>query len=242
MFPAFEVIPAVDIQDGQAVQLVGGERDTETAYGDPERAARRWIDAGAETIHCVDLDGAFDGERQNEAAIQAIVDTQATVQVGGGIRSPEAAISLLESGVDRVILGTLAIEEPAVVETISDQYPDGVLVSVDARDGAVVVEGWTERTEIDPATAAKRYESLGAAGILFTDVDVEGQLDGVRADPVERVAGAVDIPVIASGGVSTLDDIRTLSKTTAGAVVVGTALYEQAFTLQSAIEAANNQE
>ncbi|WP_247005410.1 1-(5-phosphoribosyl)-5-[(5-phosphoribosylamino)methylideneamino]imidazole-4-carboxamide isomerase [Halorientalis litorea] len=238
MFPEFEVVPAVDVQDGQVVQLVGGERGTGTTYGDPVEAAQRWVEAGAETLHLVDLDGAFEGERQNAPAIEAIVEAvDVTVQLGGGIRTAADATALLDSGVDRVILGTAAVENPDIVADISADYPGSVLVSLDAKDGEVVVSGWTEGTGLDPAEAAARYEELGAGGILFTDVDVEGQLTGVRTDPVRRMVEAVDIPVVASGGVATLDDVRDLQDAGARAVVVGSALYEGQFTLAEAMAA-----
>lgn len=233
---SFEVIPAVDIQDGQVVQLVGGKRGTGKTYGDPVTAARQWLDAGAETLHLVDLDGAFEGSRANAGAIEAVVDAAADrmVQVGGGIRSVDAAIELLDLGVDRVILGTAAVEDPEIVERISARRPGTVVVSLDAKDGEVVIEGWTEGTGLDPATAATRYADLGAAAILFTNVDVEGQLAGVNTEPVAALSAAVDIPVIASGGVASIDDLRALRDAGAAAAVVGSALYEGAFTLGDA--------
>ena len=238
MFPEFETVPAVDVQDGEVVQLVQGERGTETGYGDPVEAARRWVDAGARTLHLVDLDGAFDGERANAAAIEAIVDAvDVPVQLGGGIRTVEDARDLLDGGVDRVILGTAAVDDPEIVAEISESHPGSVVVSLDAKGGEVVVEGWTQGTGLDPAEAAGRYADLGAAGILFTDVDVEGQLEGVNVEAVEAVVDAVSIPVIASGGVATLDDVRTLHDAGAAAVVVGTALYEGRFTLREAAAA-----
>ena len=244
MFPEFEVVPAVDVQDGQVVQLVGGERDTGTRYGDPVAAAERWVAAGGRTLHLVDLDGAFEGERENADAIAAVVeavdalDPAVDVQLGGGIRTVADATALLEAGVDRIILGTAAVETPEIVAEISETHPQTVLVSLDAKDGEVVVSGWTEGTGLAPAEAAGRYADLGAAGILFTDVDVEGQLAGVRTDLVARLVEAVDIPVVASGGVATLEDVRALQSTGASAVVVGSALYEGNFTLEAAMDAA----
>ena len=249
-FPAFEVVPAVDVQDGEAVQLVQGERDSGKHYGDPVAAAERWLDEGARTLHLVDLDGAFEGERVNAEAIAAIVEATERaersddavagergigVQVGGGIRTAADARSLLEAGVDRVILGTAAVENPAVVEEISAGHPGSVMVSLDAKDGEVVVSGWTEGTGLDPAEAAARYEELGAGSILFTNVDVEGRLEGIDREAVERVVSAVDVPVVASGGVTTLDDLRALRDAGAAAVVVGTALYEGRFSLREAM-------
>ncbi|WP_254532051.1 1-(5-phosphoribosyl)-5-[(5-phosphoribosylamino)methylideneamino]imidazole-4-carboxamide isomerase [Natrinema gelatinilyticum] len=240
---SFEVIPAVDIQDGEVVQLVRGERGTETTYGDPVEAARRWIDAGAQTLHLVDLDGAFEGERANAEAIDAVIDAvDVPTQLGGGIRTVDGAVDLLERGVDRVILGTAAVEDPSIVAEIGADYPDSVVVSLDAKDGEVVVEGWTEGAGISPVEAAERYADLGAAAILFTNVDVEGRLEGVATDPVRELVAATDIPVIASGGVATLADVRALADAGAAAVVVGSALYEGNVTLEEAQAAAETDE
>ncbi|GKZ14909.1 1-(5-phosphoribosyl)-5-[(5-phosphoribosylamino)methylideneamino]imidazole-4-carboxamide isomerase [Haladaptatus sp. T7] len=238
MFPTFEVVPAVDMQDGEVVQLVQGEKGTETTYGDPVDAAEKWVEGGAETLHLVDLDGAFDGERKNAAAVDSILGAvDVEVQLGGGIRTATDATDLLSRGVDRVILGTAAIENPDIVAEISEEYPGSVMVSLDAKDGEVLVSGWTESTGLDPAEAATRYEELGAGAILFTDVDVEGRMEGVQTGPVRRVAEAVEIPVVASGGVASVDDIRTLRDAGASAVVVGSALYQGAFSLSEAVDA-----
>ena len=240
VFPQFEVIPAVDVQDGEVVQLVAGERGTEKRYGEPQTAADQWVGQGAETLHLVDLDGAFEGERVNSAAFETIIETsEVDLQIGGGIRTAADAFELLELGVDRVILGTAAVETPEIVAEISERYPGSVMVSLDAKDGEVVVAGWTESTGLDPAEAAERYEQLGAGAILFTDVDVEGQLEGVNTELVSRVCAAVEIPVVASGGVATIEDMLALRDAGAAAVVVGTALYEGAFTLDAAREAVN---
>jgi len=240
-FPTFELIPAVDVQDGEVVQLVAGERGTEKRYGEPRAAADQWVDQGAETLHLVDLDGAFEGERVNSDAFETIIEaTDVDLQIGGGIRTAADAFELLELGVDRVILGTAAVETPEIVGEISERYPGSVMVSLDAKDGEVVVSGWTESTGLDPAEAAGRYEELGAGAILFTNVDVEGQLEGVDTKLVSRVCEAVDIPVVASGGVATITDVLALQEAGAAAVVVGTALYEGAFTLDAAIEAVDD--
>jgi phosphoribosylformimino-5-aminoimidazole carboxamide ribotide isomerase len=240
MFERFEVVPAVDVQGGQVVQLVGGERGTGREYGDPVEAAERWVDAGARTLHLVDLDGAFEGERANAAAIEAVREAvDVPLQLGGGIRTAEDARGLLDRGIDRVILGTAAVEDPDIVAEISETHPGSVLVSLDSKGGEVVVSGWTEGTGLDPAEAATRYEDLGAGGVLFTDVDVEGRLEGVREEPIRRLVEAVSIPVVASGGVATISDVRALKRAGASAVVVGTALYEGRFTLREAQRAAD---
>jgi phosphoribosylformimino-5-aminoimidazole carboxamide ribotide isomerase len=234
-FPDFEVVPAVDLTEGEVVQLVGGERGTGQRYGDPVEAARRWVEEGARTLHVVDLDGAFEGERQNAPAVERIVESvDVSIQLGGGIRSAADALDLLGRGVDRVILGTAAVEDPEIVAEIAAEYPAGPVVSLDAKGGEVVVSGWTEGTGLAPAEAASRYEELGAAGILYTDVDVEGRQAGVRTEPVRRLADSVGIPVIASGGVASVDDVVALRDAGAAAVVVGTALYEGSFTLAEA--------
>ncbi len=236
-FSEFETIPAIDIKEGETVQLVGGDPDTGTTYGDPVSVAERWVSEGARTLHLVDLDGALSGERANVDALDRIVDAvdeRVELQVGGGIRTSEEAAALLDRGVDRVILGTAAVEQPDIVAAVNDQSPGSVMVSLDAKDGEVVIEGWTEGTGLDPAEAAARYASRGAGSILFTNVDVEGQLAGVDARAVERVVDAIDIPVVASGGVATLDDVRKLKRAGAAAVVIGTALYEGRFTLRAA--------
>ncbi|MDB2239817.1 1-(5-phosphoribosyl)-5-[(5-phosphoribosylamino)methylideneamino]imidazole-4-carboxamide isomerase [Halorubrum ezzemoulense] len=245
-FSEFEVIPAVDVQDGEVVQLVGGERGTGKRYGDPVAAAERWVEAGAETLHLVDLDGAFEGERVNAGALESVVDAvggdgadAVGLQLGGGIRAAEGARALLDLGLDRVILGTAAVETPDIVAEIDETHPGSVVVSLDAKDGEVVVSGWTEGTGLDPAEAAARYEELGAGAILFTNVDVEGQLDGIDREAVASVVDAVEIPVIASGGVAAVDDVVALKEAGAAAVVVGTALYEGEFTLREAQDAAD---
>ncbi|GAA0520005.1 1-(5-phosphoribosyl)-5-[(5-phosphoribosylamino)methylideneamino] imidazole-4-carboxamide isomerase [Halorubrum aquaticum] len=241
-FSEFEVIPAVDVQDGSVVQLVGGERGTGKRYGDPVEAAARWTEAGARTLHLVDLDGAFEGERANADAIEAVVDATddaVGLQLGGGIRTAEDARGLVDAGIDRVILGTAAVENPEIVAEIDGTHPGSVVVSLDARDGEVVVAGWTEGTGLDPAEAAARYEELGAGAVLFTNVDVEGRLEGIDREAVASVVEAVEIPVIASGGVATVDDVVALKEAGAAAVVVGTALYEGRFTLREAQAAAD---
>ena len=240
-FPDFEVIPAVDVQDGEVVQLVAGERGTETRYGDPVAAAEGWVDRGASTLHLVDLDGAFEGERVNADAFESIIETaDVDLQLGGGIRAVDDAVDLLDLGVDRVILGTAAVETPEIVADISDHEPGAVMVSLDAKGGEVVVSGWTESTGLDPAEAAGRYAELGAGAILLTDVDVEGQLAGVNTELISRVCDRVEIPVVASGGVATIDDIHALRDAGAAAAVVGTALYEGTFTLAAAMAAVSD--
>ena len=236
------VIPAIDVQDGEVVQLVQGRRGTERRYGDPKTAARRWIEEGATALHLVDLDGAFEGERVNADAIATVVEAvDVPVQLGGGIRTEAEARSLLEGGIDRVILGTAAMEAPDLVETLATAYPERIVVSLDAKAGEVVVEGWTTGTGIDPVEAAARFADRGAGAILCTDVDVEGQLAGVSTDRIAAMADAIAIPIIASGGVATVADLLSLRDAGADAIVVGTALYEGRFRLREAQRALDAQ-
>jgi phosphoribosylformimino-5-aminoimidazole carboxamide ribotide isomerase len=229
------VIPAVDVQDGAVVQLVGGERGTERTYGTPLAAARRWTDAGARRLHLVDLDGAIDGERRNAAAIAAVAEAASVpVQVGGGIRTAADARELLALGVDQVILGTAAMADPTIITAIDQSHPGAVIASVDARDGAVLTEGWTQRTDTDPADAVTALAAAGAAAVLFTDVSREGRLGGIDPTTTAAVIDASPVPVIASGGVTTIEDVVTLAELGAAAVVIGTALYEGHFSLPAA--------
>ncbi|MDY6775187.1 MAG: 1-(5-phosphoribosyl)-5-[(5-phosphoribosylamino)methylideneamino]imidazole-4-carboxamide isomerase [Halobacteria archaeon] len=232
-----EVIPAVDMKDGDCVQLVQGEEGTGKTYGDPVEAAQTWVDAGAETLHIVDLDGAIHGERKNSEEVGRIIDeTSVGVQVGGGIRSVEDARSFFDAGADRVIMGTAAVENPEIVEEVSE-YGD-TMVSLDSKGDEVVVEGWKEGSGLSPVELASKFEEIGAESILYTDVDREGLLDGVETSTVSQIVEEVSIRVVASGGVSSLEDIEALRDTGADGVVVGTALYERRMSLQDAKEAA----
>ena len=227
MNPLFEVIPAIDIQNGKTVQLVGGLRGTEKYYGDPIECALRWEEMGAKTVHIVDIDGAFEGEIKNKSTIEEILEkVDISVQIWGGIRTEERVTELLEMGAERVILGTAAIENPTLVEILSDKYPKCIMVSLDSKGREIVVEGWEKKTSLDPVKAAEMYEERGAAGILFTDVEVEGKLEGVRGGVIEEMARSVEIPIVASGGVASLEDLEIFYRAGASAAVVGSALYE----------------
>ncbi|MDZ7687133.1 MAG: 1-(5-phosphoribosyl)-5-[(5-phosphoribosylamino)methylideneamino]imidazole-4-carboxamide isomerase [Halobacteriales archaeon] len=231
-----EVIPAVDMKDGECVQLVQGDEDTAKSYGDPVKSARRWVEEGAKRLHVIDLDGAIDGERRNAHHVRRIVEeTGVAVQVGGGVRSVEDAKTLFEAGADRVVMGTAVMGNPPLVGEVVEHGE--VVVSLDARDGEVVVEGWKEGAGVTPVEAARRFEDEGASAFLFTNVDDEGLLEGVSVEPVAELVEAVDVPVIASGGVTTPDDVRALRDAGASAVVIGTAFYEGRMTYDEALEA-----
>ena len=211
--------------------------ETAETYGDPVESARRWVREGAERLHVVDLNGAIDGDRRNAAHVRRIVDeTEVGVQVGGGVRSVEEAETLFEAGADSVVMGTAAMENPPLVGRAAEH--GDVVVSLDARDGEVVVEGWKEGADVSPVEAARRFEDEGASAFLFTNVDDEGLLDGVTLGPVEKLVGAVNVPVIASGGVTKTDDVAALREAGAAGVVIGTAFYEGHMSYAEAKEAA----
>ena len=239
----FEVIPAVDMKKGKCVQLVQGVPGSElVSLDDPVEAALDWVRQGAETLHLVDLDGAIEGRRVNSLIIEKIVEAcrekAVEIQVGGGIRSFEDAAGLLDLGVSRVILGTAALQDPELVRRLSGAYgSERVTVALDAKNGKVSIKGWTEESEYTPVEMGRDFEALGAGSLLFTNIDSEGLLQGVNPGPTEELVKSVGIPVIASGGVSSLEDLRTLKKIGASGVVVGSALYTGRFTLGEAIEA-----
>jgi phosphoribosylformimino-5-aminoimidazole carboxamide ribotide isomerase len=231
------VYPAVDILGGRCVQLVQGKRETATVFGDPLDCARRWVKAGAEALHVINLDGAFGDSGANAEIIRGILrDTGVFMQLGGGIRSVADARSWLDLGVNRVILGTLAVREPGSVSTLSGEAgPSRVMASVDARAGQVVVEGW-RAPEGDYLVWARRFEELGAGSLLFTNVDVEGLQEGIRPRPVEELLRATRLPVVVAGGVTTLGDVATLKGLGAAGVVLGSALYSGRIDLGKVME------
>ena len=235
----FNVIPAIDLKDGKCVSLVQGVPGTETiSIDDSVEVAANWVGQGASTLHIIDLDGAFTGKRKNAYILEEIIAKfKVEVQVGGGIRDYETAKQLLGLGIDRVILGTAAIKDPSLVKRLSDDFGrDAVMVSLDSKKGEVLIEGWTAGSGKGTVEMGRFFERQGAGSILFTDVDVEGLLKGINASPIEALTRAVGIPVIASGGVTSIDDIARIKNTGAAGVIVGAALYKGLFTLREAID------
>ena len=238
----FEVIPAVDMRGGKCVQLVQGVPGSEiVSLDDPLAVALDWVRKGAKTLHLVDLDGAIEGERKNAPIIEKIVgacrEKGVRIQVGGGIRSFEDAASLLELGVSRVILGTAALQNPELVKRLSSAFGNEcVTVALDAKNGKISIKGWTEECAQTPVEMGRKFEELGAGSLLFTNIDTEGLMQGVNPVPTKELVESVSIPVIASGGVSSLQDLQVLKETGAAGVVVGSALYTGRFTLEDAIE------
>ena len=239
---AFEIMPAVDMKGGKCVQLVQGIPGSEmVSLDDPAASALNWTARGAKTLHLIDLDGAFEGKRKNGEIIEDIIrrvkPLGITIQIGGGIRSYEDAEKLLSAGADRVILSTVAMKNPQIVKELSESFgKKAIVVGLDAKNGKVAIEGWTKLSDQSPTDVGKKFEDLGAGYILFTNIDTEGLLKGVDAGPTKALVDSVSIPVIASGGVTTLNDLKTLKNAGAFGVVVGSALYTDKFTLEEAIE------
>ncbi len=234
----FEVIPAIDLRGGKVVQLVQGVPGTEmVSIDDYPGVAEDFISQGAKWLHIIDLDGALAGDRKNARIVEDIIKKfNVKTEVGGGIRDYATARFLLELGVTRVLLGTAAVKDPGLVAEVAANYGDeAVMVSLDSRKGEVLVEGWKASSGKGTVEMGKLFENMGAGSILFTNVDVEGLLEGVDESPVKELVSSVTIPVIASGGITSLDDVVTIKKTGASGVVIGSALYKHLFTLEDAI-------
>ena len=233
------VIPAIDLKDGKCVRLLQGRKDEVTVYSDdPPSMARHWQELGGELLHVVDLDGAFTGEQHNFSKIKAIREAiDIPIQIGGGIRDIDRIEKLIDLGVDRTIIGTSAVKNPEMVREACEKHPGNVLVGIDAKDGKVAVKGWVEVTELDAIEFAKQMQDAGAAGIIYTDISRDGMLTGPNIEAMATMVKSVKIPVIASGGVSKLDDIQSLMKIkNLWGVITGKALYSGALKLEEAIE------
>lgn len=233
------VIPAVDLKEGKCVRLFQGKINTVTVYSDdPVAMAKHWVALGAELLHVVDLDGAFTGEQKNFdviAAIRKAIDIP--LQVGGGIRDIQRIEKLINLGIDRAIIGTSAAQESDMVKRACQRFPERVLVGIDAMDGKVAVRGWEEITEWRTIDFAKKMEAEGAAAIIYTDILRDGMLLGPNIDAVAKMAGSLKIPVIASGGVSSIDDIKNLMQIkNLWGVITGKAIYSGTLDLREAIE------
>lgn len=233
------IIPAIDIKDGRCVRLFQGEMDKETIYFDrPIDAARHWVKEGATFIHVVDLNGAVEGRPVHTREVEAICkETDLLVELGGGLRSAASVEAVLALGVSRVVVGTAAYEHQAFLRALCKQFPEKIVVGIDARAGKVAVKGWKETTSMDAVDLAKRCAGDGASRIIYTDISRDGTREGVNVEETLRLARSVSVPVIASGGVATLEDIRRLLPLEAEGVegvIIGRALYSGAFTLRDA--------
>lgn len=221
--------PAVDVKGGRCVQLVGGRpEDERVSLPDPVAVARRWWDAGFETLHVVDLDAALGNGDNRDVLTRILRETPAAVQVGGGIRDDRTADEIFELGAQRIVVGTRAVEEPSWLAELSERHPGKVLVAVDVRDGEVQRRGWTEGTGLRATDYVKRLQFLPLAGVLWTDVDREGRMAGIDLDGAREMVEASAHPVWASGGISTVEEIQGLARAGAEGAILGMALYKNA--------------
>ncbi|UAB87610.1 1-(5-phosphoribosyl)-5-[(5-phosphoribosylamino)methylideneamino]imidazole-4-carboxamide isomerase [Ruegeria sp. SCSIO 43209] len=235
--------PAIDLKDGNAVRLLRGEMDKATVFNeDPAAQARAFVEAGCEWLHLVDLNGAFAGEPVNAAPVEAILKAcDVPAQLGGGIRDMATIETWIEKGLARVILGTVAVENPDLVREAAKAFPGKVAVGIDARNGMVATKGWAEETDVQVTDLAHSFEDAGVAAIIYTDINRDGAMQGPNIEATAALAQAVSIPVIASGGVSSLDDLIALRDcgVELNGAISGRALYDGAIDLKEAIRALN---
>ena len=226
------VIPAIDIKDGKCVRLRQGRMNDETVFSDdPVAMAKRWVEAGARRLHIVDLNGAVAGKPVNAAVIQAILSAfpDVPVQVGGGIRDEETIQAYLEMGVRYVILGTKAVNAPHFVSDVCMEFPGHIIVGLDAKDGKVAIDGWSKLSGHDVVDLAQKFQDDGVEAIIYTDIGRDGMMTGVNIEATVKLANAITIPVIASGGITNIDDIRKVCEVSEAGIVgaiTGRAIYE----------------
>ena len=223
--------PAIDLKDGQCVRLLRGEMDQATVYGDdPAAQAKIFANAGCTWLHVVDLNGAFEGKPVNKSAVESIISaTEMNIELGGGIRSLATISMWLAAGVARVILGTAALKDPALVKQACRAHPGKIAVGIDTKNGFVAVEGWAETSSMTPLDLARQFENAGVAAIIYTDIARDGAMAGPNIDATVELANAISIPVIASGGVSSMDDLKNLKIIGEGkleGVIAGRAVYD----------------
>ncbi|MGD2137917.1 MAG: 1-(5-phosphoribosyl)-5-[(5-phosphoribosylamino)methylideneamino]imidazole-4-carboxamide isomerase [Gammaproteobacteria bacterium] len=234
------VIPAIDLKDGQCVRLRQGRMEDETVFGDnPVEVAQRWVDAGARRLHMVDLNGAFKGKPVNAAVIRAVAEAfpELPIQVGGGIRDEDTVQAYLEAGVQYVIIGTKAVSAPHFINDLCLEFPGHIIVGLDARNGKVAIDGWSKLSNHSVIDMARRFEQDGVEAIVFTDIGRDGMMSGVNVASTVELAQAIHIPVIASGGINGLDDIRALCAVHEEGImgaITGRALYEGTLELAEA--------
>jgi len=235
-----KIYPAIDILGGKAVRLKRGRKAEATVYGDPLEMATRWVSKGAEWLHVVDLDGAFLGKLKNIDLLREMASAVplAKIQVGGGIRSMTVIDSLLDAGIQRVVLGTAAVQDPGFVKQALSEQPHNVAVGIDALDGNVQVSGWTENSHVSAITLARRLDDIGARLVIYTDISRDGVLEGPNVEATKEMLESTDLSVIASGGVSSIADVRHLSELDhwrLDGVIIGKALYEGRIEIEEAL-------
>ena len=233
-----EVIPAIDLKGGRCVRLLQGDFDKETVFStDPEAVARGWEQAGAPRIHVVDLEGAASGRPENAEAVARILKSvDIPVQLGGGIRNMETLEGWFDKGVQRVVLGTAAVEDPDFLQEALRRFGESVVVGIDARDGRVAASGWKRTTEVDAIELIERMKGFGARRIIYTDISRDGMLSGPNLESVRQVVSKTKVPVIASGGVSTIEHLKSLRELGVEGAIVGRALYTGDVNLREAIQ------
>jgi phosphoribosylformimino-5-aminoimidazole carboxamide ribotide isomerase len=234
------VIPAVDIRGGKCVRLRQGRAEEETVFGDdPVKIARQWEREGAQYLHVVDLDGAFEGApRQLDIVSRIAAEVGCPVECGGGFRTDEAIAQALDAGIDRVVVGTRALGSPDWLRQLARKHPGRIVAGIDARDGKVAVKGWTEVSELDALELGRAVGDCGVRAIIFTDIARDGMLTGPNVEAVCRMAEAVAVPVIASGGVGSHDDVRALAALPIEGMIIGKALYDGRVDLPEALKIA----
>ncbi|HZK57472.1 MAG TPA: 1-(5-phosphoribosyl)-5-[(5-phosphoribosylamino)methylideneamino]imidazole-4-carboxamide isomerase [Clostridia bacterium] len=222
------IYPAIDIKNGKCVMLTQGKFDKETVYHeDPKEMAKFWQQKGAKALHIIDLDGALEGKIKNFEIIRGIIEeTDTPIQVGGGVRNLQTIGTLIDIGVDRVIIGTKAIQDEEMLKEAVDTYGEKIIVAIDAKDGFVAMDGWTETSTTDAIQFAKKVEQLGIKTIIYTDIAKDGMLEGPNFEAIKNINDSVAIDVIASGGVSSMGDLKKLSEIGVEGAIVGKALYE----------------
>ena len=232
------IMPAVDIRGGKCVQLVQGEPGTEqVVIENPEKVAKKWEDEGAEVVHVIDLDGALESVTNIDTIKKILKEVSVPIQLGGGIRSIKYAEELLNLDIERLIIGTMGIKQPETISQLAKEYgSERVMISLDSKDSKVVIKGWQEKIDKSASEISREFEELGAGSILFTNVDVEGLLGGFYVDPVVELVNSVNIPVVYSGGVTSIDDLIKLRTTGAKGVVIGSALYKDKINLKDALK------
>ncbi|MEE2733194.1 MAG: 1-(5-phosphoribosyl)-5-[(5-phosphoribosylamino)methylideneamino]imidazole-4-carboxamide isomerase [Pseudomonadota bacterium] len=234
------IIPAIDLKDGKCVRLRQGLMDDSTVFSDdPVAMADQWVEQGARRLHLVDLNGAFEGEPVNGGVVQAIAKKypDLPIQIGGGIRSLDTIRTYLECGVDYVIIGTKAVKEPAFVKAACEQFPGHIIVGIDAKNGLVATDGWAEVSSMQAVDCAKQFEHDGVSAIVYTDISRDGMMQGVNIEATVALAQAINIPVIASGGVTNIDDVKNLLKVAGAGIegaITGRAIYEGTLDLKQA--------
>ncbi|MHC4406301.1 MAG: 1-(5-phosphoribosyl)-5-[(5-phosphoribosylamino)methylideneamino]imidazole-4-carboxamide isomerase [Planctomycetota bacterium] len=234
-----QIWPAIDLRGGKCVRLKQGDYQRETVFGeDPAAMARHWVDLGAECLHLVDLDGARDGRPGNLASVEAILEAvDVPCELGGGIRSEEGIAELLDLGLARLVIGTRALKEPEWFRATCGKFPGKLVVGIDARGGRVATDGWLETSDVAAVDLARQFEGEPVAAIVYTDIATDGMMAGPNVEAMAAMQAAIDVPVVASGGVTTAGDVARLAAVPMAGCIIGRALYEGELTLPDAIRA-----